>query len=70
MERAARLAFLPLSIVVLEEKRKASSMTLDFDKLVGGGAQRQTEPRKLFTTLNRSPKFRRPSDEQAEVLDG
>ena len=45
-------------------------MTLDFEKLVGGGAQRQTEPRKLFTTLNRSPKFRRPSDEQAEVLDG
>jgi hypothetical protein len=30
MERAARLAFLPLSIVVLEEKRKASEYDVRF----------------------------------------
>lgn len=44
-------------------------MVLDFGKLNTGGAQQQTEPRKLFTTLNRSSRFRRPLDEQAEVLD-
>ena len=26
--------------------------------------------RKIFTTLNRDPRFKRPSDEQGEVLDG
>jgi replicative superfamily II helicase len=44
-------------------------MVLDFGKLSLGGSQKQTEPRKLFTILNKNPRFRRPSDEQGDVLD-
>jgi replicative superfamily II helicase len=44
-------------------------MVLDFGKLNLGGSQRQTEPRKLFTILSKNPRFRRPSDEQGDVLD-
>ncbi|WP_035878280.1 DEAD/DEAH box helicase [Cupriavidus sp. amp6] len=43
---------------------------LDFDALNAGGVGGPLlEPRKIFTTLQRSSKFRRPSDEQGEVLD-
>lgn len=44
---------------------------IDFD-LLGGGDGGNTpviDPRKLFTTLPRSPRFSRPSDVQGEVLD-
>jgi len=46
-------------------------MTLNISKLqqsIAGTAL--IEPRKIFTTLPRNPRFKRPSDEQAEVLDG
>jgi hypothetical protein len=45
-------------------------MALDFKKLNAGiSAGKLLEPRKIFTTLNRDPRFKRPSDEQADVLD-
>ncbi|MCJ2163564.1 MULTISPECIES: helicase C-terminal domain-containing protein [unclassified Pseudodesulfovibrio] len=45
-------------------------MSLDFGKLQNDIASGNVlEPRKIFTTLQRDPRFRRPSDEQAEVLD-
>ncbi|MET3841964.1 hypothetical protein ABIE49_004042 [Bradyrhizobium sp. OAE829] len=45
---------------------------LDIKKLGGGkppGGGNIIDPRKLFGTLARDPRFRRPSDEQGEVLD-
>src|SRR4051794_36644746 len=45
------------------------SMALDFGKLNAGAAAKQTDPRKIFTTLKREPRFKRPLDEQADVLD-
>lgn len=44
-------------------------MSLDFNKLNVGTTANQTEPRKIFTTLKRDPRFKRPLDEQADVLD-
>jgi hypothetical protein len=45
-------------------------MVLDFSKLQTKIATSPLiEPRKIFTTLPRNPRFKRPSDEQAEVLD-
>ena len=44
-------------------------MTLDFGKLVGDASAKQTDPRKIFSTLQRDPRFKRPLDEQADVLD-
>ncbi len=44
-------------------------MTLDFDKLNAGTAAKQTDPRKIFTTLKRDVRLKRPLDEQADVLD-
>jgi hypothetical protein len=46
-------------------------MALDIKKLGGGprGGAKLIEPRKIFTTLVRDVRFRRPSDEQGEVLD-
>lgn len=44
-------------------------MALDFGKLSSSSSGKQTDPRKLFTTLIRSPRFKRPLDEQADVLD-
>jgi len=45
-------------------------MPLDFGKLQLGPSRNQLiEPRKIFATLNRNPRFKRPSDEQGEVLD-
>lgn len=44
---------------------------LDLAKIkIGGSGGKVTDPRKLFTTLNRLPKFKRPLDEQADVMDG
>lgn len=47
-------------------------MALDFGKINAGIAVgRQIDPRRIFTTLKRDlGKFRRPSDEQGDVLDG
>ncbi|MGB3820477.1 helicase C-terminal domain-containing protein [Achromobacter pulmonis] len=46
-------------------------MPLNFDKLKAGNAnKKQTDPRRIFTTLKRDPRFKRPSDEQGDVLDG
>lgn len=46
-------------------------MALDFDKLKGGSSsKKQVDPRRIFTTLKRDPRFKRPSDEQGDVLDG
>lgn len=44
-------------------------MVLDFGKLNAGTAAIQTDPRKIFTTLRRDPRFKRPHDEQSDVLD-
>ncbi|RON63100.1 DEAD/DEAH box helicase [Pseudomonas fluorescens] len=44
-------------------------MALDFGKLNAGTALKQTDPRKIFTTLKRDARFRRPLDEQSDVLD-
>lgn len=44
-------------------------MALDFGKLNAGAATKQTDPRKIFTTLKRDARFKRPLDEQADVLD-
>lgn len=44
-------------------------MSLDFRKLNAGTAAKQTDPRKIFTTLKRDARFKRPLDEQADVLD-
>src|SRR5690606_13292946 len=44
-------------------------MVLDFSKLNDGAAIKQTDPRKIFTTLNRDSRFKRPSDEQSDVFD-
>ncbi|WP_036514520.1 DEAD/DEAH box helicase, partial [Nitrincola nitratireducens] len=42
---------------------------LDFGKLNTGSSTNQTDPRKIFTTLKRDNRFKRPLDEQADVLD-
>lgn len=42
---------------------------LDFGKLNAAGSVKQTDPRKIFTTLKRDARFKRPLDEQADVLD-
>lgn len=45
-------------------------MELNFTKLnTGSTANNVIEPRKIFTTLSKSGKFLRPTDEQGEVLD-
>lgn len=44
-------------------------MVLDFGKLNDGVSAKQTDPRKIFTTLKRDPRFKRPLDEQSDVLD-
>lgn len=44
-------------------------MSLDFGKLNAGIGAKQTDPRKIFTTLKRDARFKRPLDEQADVLD-
>ena len=44
-------------------------MVLDFDKLNSNSPGKQTDPRKLFTTLKRASRFKRPLDEQADVLN-
>lgn len=44
-------------------------MSLDFGKLHAGTGAKQTDPRKIFTTLKRDARFKRPLDEQADVLD-
>jgi replicative superfamily II helicase len=46
-------------------------MPLDFGRLASNlSGQVPIEPRKIFSTLSRSEKFKRPTDEQADVLDG
>lgn len=46
-------------------------MALNFGKLKAGSAsKKQTDPRRIFTTLKRDTRFKRPSDEQGDVLDG
>lgn len=46
-------------------------MALDFSKLkIDSSLKKQIDPRKIFTTLKRdTTKFKRPSDEQGDVLD-
>jgi len=44
-------------------------MSLDFGKLNAGGGVKQIDPRRIFTTLKRDPRFKRPLDEQSDVLD-
>lgn len=44
-------------------------MGLNFGMLAAATGGKITEPKKIFTTLARNPRFRRPSDEQGEVLD-
>lgn len=45
-------------------------MVLDFGKLQSGiSATKPIEPRKIFSTLNRDARFKRPHDEQSDVLD-
>lgn len=46
-------------------------MALNFGKLKAGStSKKQTDPRRIFTTLKRDTRFKRPSDEQGDVLDG
>lgn len=46
-------------------------MALDLKKLkAGNSTKKQIDPRKIFTTLKRNSRFKRPSDEQGDVLDG
>src|SRR5262245_11072059 len=46
-------------------------MPINFDLFqTGTGDGPILDPRKIFTTLTRDPRFKRPSDEQGEVLDG
>ena len=45
-------------------------MALDFGRLNAGTGAKQTDPRKIFTTLKRDARFKRPLDEQSDVLDG
>lgn len=48
-----------------------TEVALDFGKLKAQNApKKQTDPRRIFTTLKRDPRFKRPSDEQGDVLDG
>ena len=45
-------------------------MAIDFSALEAGlNSGKLIEPKKIFTTLNRDPKFKRPLDEQSEVLE-
>lgn len=44
-------------------------MALDFGKLNASAAAKQVDPRRIFTTLKRDARFKRPLDEQADVLD-
>jgi hypothetical protein len=45
-------------------------VVLDFGKLQSSiSGAKPIEPRKIFSTLNRSPRFKRPHDEQSDVLD-
>jgi len=44
-------------------------MVLNFDALNLGKTEKQTDPRKIFSTLIRNEKFKRPLDEQSDVLD-
>ncbi|HEX8047490.1 DEAD/DEAH box helicase [Rhizobium sp.] len=44
-------------------------MSLDFGILNAGTTAKQIDPRKIFTTLKRHARFKRPLDEQADVLD-
>jgi Type III restriction enzyme, res subunit len=44
-------------------------MTLDFGKLNASAVAKQIDPRRIFTTLKRDVRFKRPLDEQADVLD-
>ncbi len=46
-------------------------MALDLGKLKAGSSlKKQVDPRRVFTTLKRDQRFKRPSDEQGDVLDG
>lgn len=46
-------------------------MKLDLNKLkAGNSAKKQTDPRKIWSTLKRDQRLKRPSDEQGDVLDG
>jgi hypothetical protein len=56
---------------VLELGERGCALALDFNKLKASNAsKKQTDPRRIFTTLKRDPRFKRPSDEQGDVLDG
>jgi hypothetical protein len=47
------------------------AVALDLGKLkASNSTKKQTDPRRIFTTLKRDPRFKRPSDEQGDVLDG
>jgi hypothetical protein len=64
--------FLPTIVSHALKGREQMSSLLDFGKLRGGSTGSGSdiiEPRKIFTTLPRNPRFRRPSDDQGEVLD-
>jgi hypothetical protein len=46
-------------------------VALDLNKLkANNSSKKQTDPRRIFTTLKRDTRFKRPSDEQGDVLDG
>ncbi len=42
-------------------------MALDFNRLNTATAAKQTDPRKIFTTLKRDGRFKRPSDGNTPV---
>ena len=45
-------------------------MDIDFEKLVGGGKDKPTNPRDIFLTLDKSSEFSFLRDIQSDVLDG
>lgn len=44
-------------------------MVLYFGKVNAGTVAIQTDPQKIFTTLRRDPRFKRPHDKRSDVLD-
>lgn len=59
-----------VSYSTLGVSAQGQSVVLDLKRLkAGNSSKKQIDPRKIFTTLKRSPRFKRPSDEQGDVLD-
>jgi len=64
------LQFRPSAPISGITARKEATLVLDFGKLQSSiSAAKPIEPRKIFSILNRGQRFKRPHDEQSDVLD-